>query len=836
MSENELLLPVANKEMALAAIHNGADAIYVGFPKFNARGRSKNLEIPELKEIIELCHLYGVKVNLALNILIFQNELAELKDLLLEVLPLKPDALIVQDLGLVRLVREIAPQQTIHASTQMTISNHDAIELLEDLNIRRFVLARENSIDEIKIIRANTTKELEVFVHGALCVAYSGQCFTSESIGGRSANRGQCAQSCRFSYDMIVDGKSIQSVIQKQYLVSPKDLCGLTELPSLLDIGVNSFKIEGRLKSSEYVAATAKEYRKVINSHLQHKNLNPTDLHNSIIQLGSTYSRGFFTGWLNGVNHQNLVDGTFSAHRGALIGAIESQATHSLTIQTNEPIDLVPGDGLLWVNNDPLHPIEDGGQIYQARRLSAKRWELDFSYQKQISKNLKNGKVYLNHSKNYTQDIDKSIHDKNIYKKIPIEIKVDLKINQPIKVSFSCDRFTVNYSGSSPVQAAQKQPTSLDFIKEELSSLGATVFKAAKVEISTDENVFFPHKELKEIRRELSNKLIHLRSSQSINPKVELNSSCALIPKDFTKDKIKQKTKLNILLRNKSQVDCLISGMNQELSTVINYVILDFEFGRDYESSLLKLKAEKIPTAIATTRILKPKEYNNLKHIQKLKPDAILVRNLGALNYFKKMPEDNLKLIGDFSLNVSNSLTAEYLLSKGLESVCLSYDLNYSQINDFLNQFDGSQLEITAHQYMPSFHMEHCVFAAFLSKGSSYIDCGKPCEKHQVELKDQFGNRHFIKPDQECRNTMYNAVPYSAAKFVPAWINQGLGFVRYEALNETAEDLLKKITHYQKLIMNEELPENLIRELHLLEKYGLGSGTISKEKEYFGRK
>ncbi|MBC7457284.1 MAG: U32 family peptidase, partial [Bdellovibrionaceae bacterium] len=271
----ELLLPVGHKEMALAAIHNGADAIFVGFPGFNARGRSYDHELTELQEIIETCHLYGVKVNLAFNIVIFENELDQVVEAIKKVLPLKPDALIVQDLGLVSLIRQIAPNQVIHGSTQMTVTNDLAIELLSDLNIKRFVLGRENSLSEIKLIKKSTEKELEVFVHGALCVSYSGQCFTSESIGGRSANRGQCAQSCRFSYDLIVDGEK-KNTVDRDYLVSPQDLCGIAEIPELMEIGVNSFKVEGRLKSPEYVASVASSYKDVMNKTLDNKKYTDT--------------------------------------------------------------------------------------------------------------------------------------------------------------------------------------------------------------------------------------------------------------------------------------------------------------------------------------------------------------------------------------------------------------------------------------------------------------------------------------------------------------------------------------------------------------------------------
>src|SRR6185295_2563092 len=343
----ELLLPVGSLEMALAAIHNGADAIYVGFPGYNARGRSKDFEVQELREIVETCHLNAVKVNLAFNVVMFEDELAKVIPDLAEILSLKPDALIVQDLGIARLVRRMAPEQVIHASTQMTITNPDAIALVEDLGIRRFVLGRENSLKEIELIKAQTDKELEVFVHGALCVSYSGQCFTSESIGGRSANRGQCAQSCRFGYEMFVDGQK-RNLVEKQYLVSPRDLCGIDEIPALMDLGVASFKVEGRLKSPEYVAASAQEYREAIDRHASGRGLTPIEAEAARKRMSTTYSRGFFTGWLHGVDHQKLVDGNGKSHRGFEIGKIVDVEMRRLLVDLNGEATLSPGDGILW--------------------------------------------------------------------------------------------------------------------------------------------------------------------------------------------------------------------------------------------------------------------------------------------------------------------------------------------------------------------------------------------------------------------------------------------------------------------------------------------------------
>ncbi|MFO0417429.1 MAG: peptidase U32 family protein, partial [Pseudomonadota bacterium] len=256
----EILAPVGDWNMLRAAVHNGADAVYLGMPGFNARGRAPTLEISELREMIEFAHLYGVRVFLAFNVLIFERELIAAEEVLREVLPLRPDALITQDIGLVRLIRKLAPEQVIHASTQMTVTNSEAIRFTEDLGMKRYVLGREVSIAELGRIRSETEKELEVFVHGALCVSYSGQCLTSESFGGRSANRGQCAQSCRLPYELIVDGVA-REMKAGGYLVSPQDLCGLDDVPRLVELGIESFKIEGRLKSPAYVASATKSYK-----------------------------------------------------------------------------------------------------------------------------------------------------------------------------------------------------------------------------------------------------------------------------------------------------------------------------------------------------------------------------------------------------------------------------------------------------------------------------------------------------------------------------------------------------------------------------------------------
>jgi putative protease len=831
----ELLLPVGQKEMAEAAIQNGANAIYVGFPGFNARGRSYDFELEELRQIIELCHLNGVKVNLAFNIVIFENELPLVIEAIKRVLPLKPDALIVQDLGLVQIVKEMCPEQVVHASTQMTITNDLAIQFLDDLGIRRFVLGRENSISEIKLIAERTAKELEVFVHGALCVSYSGQCFTSETLGGRSANRGQCAQSCRFSYDLIVDGEK-KNLVDRTYLVSPKDLCGISEIPQLMQLGVKSFKVEGRLKTPDYVAQVAKSFRTAIDRVIQNKPFSHDQILSEKNKMGAEYSRGFFPGWLNGVNHQELVDGTFSSHRGVEIGQIKTAAQNSIVVELNDnQIGLEGGDGLLWFEGSE----KKGASVYSVSRRG-NILSIEFSYTTAVGLASVGSKVYLNHDKSQKKEIEKSLTDKNVAKKIPIQVALRLENGKPLVAEVRDDRFTLTMQSESHLLPAQNKPLTEELLFDEFSALGSTNFKLEKndFKVQIQEPLFLNHKEIKNLRQRLFAELMRLRRENKIEFAKEIQIQDLVLPENKSEVTSPQKVKLNVLLRNKEQVQDIITAFDSgKLKPLqINSVCLDFEFGRDYAGSVEVLKKAGVQVGIATTRILKPQEYINLKIIHSMNPDFILCRNLGAVYYFKNVQKFNGVLKGDFSLNVTNHKTFNYLLSKGLDSVCLSYDLNFDQTISLLGHIDASKAEVTIHQSMPSFHMEHCVFAAFLSKGKSYKDCGKPCEKHKVQLKDQFGHYHWIKPDQECRNTMYNSSAQTALPYLENWKQFGLGEIRFEAVHEQGDELIRKIGNYVAVVSGEKSIEAAMADLKTTEVYGLSPRQLDRSQEYQARK
>ncbi|MEI6492818.1 MAG: peptidase U32 family protein, partial [Verrucomicrobiota bacterium] len=338
----ELLAPAGDWECLRAAVANGADAVYFGMPRFNARMRADNFRNDELPAVVAFLHSHGVKATVALNVLIFTDEL---RDAVAELQLLHSsgvDAVIIQDVGLAEISRRMFPDLRVHASTQMTITSPEGVRFAESLGIRQIVLARELSLRELE--KFPPVPPLEVFVHGALCVAYSGQCLTSEALGRRSANRGECAQACRMPYGLIVDGV-LRDLGDRKYLLSPQDLAAVREIPDLIARGVVSFKIEGRLKSPEYVAAVTAVYRKAIDEALAGRESVPGE--DDQYRLEMTFSRGLFSGWMHGVNHQELVGARFGKKRGAFVGVVLRTARDHVELDA-PAVHLKPGDGVVF--------------------------------------------------------------------------------------------------------------------------------------------------------------------------------------------------------------------------------------------------------------------------------------------------------------------------------------------------------------------------------------------------------------------------------------------------------------------------------------------------------
>src|SRR4051794_19061972 len=365
----EIMSPAGYWPQLRAAVEAGADSVYFGLHHFTARAKV-GFDVAELPEVMRTLHRRGVKGFVTFNTLVFDHELKEAARTLAAIAEAGADAIIVQDLGVLKMAKQIAPDLEIHGSTQMSITSADGVRLAQKLGARRVTLARELSLDEVRAIRAATDCELEIFVHGALCVAYSGQCFSSEAWGGRSANRGQCAQACRLPYEMIVDGKP-EPLADARYLLSPGDLFALRQITEIVDIGISALKIEGRYKDSDYVALTTRAYRQAVDDAWAGRGprVDPA----SELQLEQVYSRGLGPFFLTGTNHQSVVNGRAPRHRGVWMGRVLRVTSGGVRIEPSgaaRVAPLKPGDGVVFDAADWRSPEEpeEGGRIYEIER------------------------------------------------------------------------------------------------------------------------------------------------------------------------------------------------------------------------------------------------------------------------------------------------------------------------------------------------------------------------------------------------------------------------------------------------------------------------------------
>ncbi|WP_290738487.1 U32 family peptidase [Fibrobacter sp. UBA3718] len=833
----ELLLPVGTREMLEAAVANGADAVYFGVPHWNARGRTEDFSLEDVGEMIRYARVRGVRTFLAMNVLVFERELRELPEFLTKVISLEPDAFIIQDIGLARLIRAIAPTQEIHASTQMTLASAESVNLAAKLGFNRAVLARELSLKEIARIKEATPLELEVFIHGALCVSYSGQCLTSENFGGRSANRGQCAQSCRLPYRIFVDGKEYRDT-DAQYLFSPHDLCALPRLGELEEIGVSSLKVEGRLKSPEYVAAVARAYRKALGRiPLEGKDMEPLEV---------LFSRGLRTGWLDGDNHQELVDGTFSNHHGMFLGTVVRVERGCVVVELDENVlaDMMPrpGDGILF--EEPRFAQSAGARLYASQvvhehkskpsthgcgpQLLKMEFGRDFDM-RQVARGMK---AYRNDSPALEKELRKTFTDREQAKRIPVKMELSGSIGNVLKLAvYDVPRNRVEIESDTVLEAAKNGDMGdklRDLAQKELSGLSATAYSLKNLEVNVERGAFIPGKLLRTLRQKAIELLDAKRCEwKELNPSAVAGRALLNSVKFGTKvAPTAARPVISVLVRSPEQISAL-EGLD------IDNVVMDFDWGVKYDEPLEQIRELGFRAGMATLRIHKPGESHYLKNILRLCPDFALVRNLGALSILK---ESGIPLAGDYSLNAANCLSYDWLLLQGLQTLHPSWDLNSTQLFDLLDDIDGSRMELTLHQYMPAFHSEYCAFARALTTGRRFPECGKICTQHKVEILDHKGERHFLQSDAECRNTLFVGKPQSALKLLPDLRAAGVNHFRLEMLQEDAATVRKKALIYTQAIRGKISIDEAIRLAGVEEKYGLSEGQLFNESVWHDRK
>ena len=511
------MAPAGDRTCAVAAVENGADAVYFGLDAgFNARARAANIPLDELDELLAFLHGRGVKGYVTLNTLVFSDELADVERLVRRVAASGADAVLVQDIGAARLIKAICPDLPLHASTQMTLTSAETIAAVESLGFERVVLARELALDEIRQIARATTMPLEVFVHGALCVAYSGQCMTSESLGGRSANRGQCAQACRLPYELICDGHDVD-LGQQRYLLSPQDLAAYDLIPELVAAGVTSFKIEGRLKTPEYVANITRHYRRALDAAAtgHAAEFTPRDVE----EMELSFSRGFSHGWLDGCDHKRLVPATSSAKRGVLVGRVCSTARGRVAVELSSSIQR--GDGIVFEGSRlPGHqdqPPEQGGRVFEVFsrgrsldeaaaagivELALARGAIDFA-------RLHAGqKVWKTDDPQLTSRLRKTFSGARHPRRMPIDLVVEAAVGSPLVVRATTDDgVACRVASAEPLAAARKHPLTADVAAEQFGRLGGTAYVLRQCEARIEGQPMAPLSVLGAMRHELVRRL-----------------------------------------------------------------------------------------------------------------------------------------------------------------------------------------------------------------------------------------------------------------------------------------------------------------------------------------
>ena len=855
----ELLAPAGDWECVRAAVENGADAIYFGLDQFNARMRANNFTEADLPGLMAFLHRRGVRGYVTFNTLVFENEIADARTYLRSIIAAGVDAAIVQDVGICRLIRELSPDFPIHASTQMTVTSAAGVEFCRELGCQLVVLARECSLAEIEKIRAagaldgQAALPLEVFVHGALCVAYSGQCLTSESLGGRSANRGECAQACRMPYELVADGKRVP-LGDRKYLLSPQDLAGLELLPDLVRAGVVSLKIEGRLKSPEYVASITGIYRAALDAlRTAEDELSATPagapkpaLENPRYDLEMAFSRGLFTGWFGGTDNQKLVHGRFGKKRGVFLGEVRNVSRGGVMVELAAP--LKPGDGVVFDAGRP-EEAEEGGRVYEIQKPPAgsRTTELRFG-----AGDIDFSRIHIGDKLWKTNDpeLDKRLRQ-SFAGEAPkfqrtVAAEVHGGVGRPLTLILRDEGGNVvQVESAMPLARAEKQPLTAEKLREQLGRLGGTPFMLGALKNCLAGEVLLPVSELNRLRREAVTALEQLRvapkrwqlemeTQPQVNalshPKPNPQLKGAGASADVTVlagGAAAEVPRLIVLVRNLAQLEVA-------LQCGITTMYCEFEDPKKYREAVTRFHTAQgcgvgTGTArpeifVAPPRIFKPGDDWILQQVRSGNADGYLVRNYDHLKVFA-----DTRRVGDFSLNVANRLAADYYKNQvGLERLTASYDLNATQLAALLEAAPPGWFEVTIHQHMPMFHMEHCVFCAFLSSGRDYHDCGRPCDRHDVRLRDRVGAEHPLKADAGCRNTVFNSQAQTGAEYVERLVALGVRHFRVEFLNEAPEEVARTLAKYRQLLRGEISGTQLWRELKLFNQLGVTRGQMGK--------
>lgn len=820
----EILAPAGDEESLAAALAAGADAVYFGLADgFNARARAGNFPLASLPQVVERLHRAGARGYLTLNTLVFEPELERVESILREVARAGVDAILVQDPAVALLAREVAPGVEVHASTQMTVSSPEGVQFACDLGMTRVVAPRELSLEELSILIRNSPLEVEVFIHGALCVSWSGQCLTSEAWGGRSANRGQCAQSCRLPYDLVVDGE-VRDLGETAYLLSPRDLAGWRHVPELLRLGVASLKIEGRQKGATYVATAVQAYRAARDRAGDGALLDP----GQVEAMATSFSRGFSSGFFAGSDHQTLVDGRFPKHRGLLVGLVTAVRDHEVTLASTLPGPaLRPGDGVVFDGGRP-EAEEPGGPIHETIDHPDGSRVLRFgSPGPDLSRVAPGQRVWKTSDAQVSGDVRRLLRAGDPRVRSPLHMEVSGSRGGALVVVARGPDGEVVARSTSTLTEARGGGLDATILEAKLGRLGETRWELTSLgRDGLEPGLHLPVRELNEVRRALVDRLDAVAAPAAAVPEEAPAGALARLYSRLTAGApagaAAGAPRLLALCRTMDQLDAVIaSGLSE--------VELDWMELVGLERAVDRARGAGLHVRIATLRVQKPGEAGYDTRMERLAPDSLLVRHWGALEYFRRgggaggaPPE----LHGDFSLNVANALTARYLLERGLATITPAHDLDAAQLFAMAERLDPGRITIPLHHHMPTFHTEHCVYAHLLSQGRDFRTCGRPCEERSVSLRDRTGQEHPVIVDVGCRNTVFNAKAQSAASLVPRFLAVGFRRFRVEFVRETGAEAGEVLETYRGLLAGTLTAAMSLSRVRAMERFGVTGGTL----------
>ncbi len=689
----ELLSPAGSMESVYAAVNNGCNAVYIGGKHFSARQYANNFSPEEMEQVCDYCHVRGVKVYVTVNILYKQKEIPALLKYIKQLYEMGVDALILQDIGAAKVIQKYFPIP-LHASTQLTSNNLQDIDFLYQQGFSKIVLSRELSLEEVKYIAQNTEAEIEVFVHGALCVCYSGQCIMSSMLGGRSGNRGRCAQTCRLPYTLYQG----YDKIEQGHLLSPKDMQTITILPQIIESGVASLKIEGRMKNPEYVAGVTQIYRKYLDLYANSPENYEVDAKDLKI-LMQLFNRGGFT---EGYYQTNAGRDMMSIERpktwGLKTGFVDSynEKAGRVTIRTREP--LVPGDGIeIWTQNEP----HVGSNISRASKAGE---FINLAIKGDISKN---DVVYKTHDKALEDTLKKTWQKDN--RKLSVYGKLRAKKGLPLCYQLWDNKGNMVYQEGDMVEEAQKQALSMEKLKQQAIKTGSTPFCIESLELEADDNIYIGISSINEVRRAATEALQHSilkKSKRKAAYQIEQQKQSPII----------KTKKLNVLVSTREQFDVV----SKDRRVNILYCELTEDFKKNYLRYIEVCHKNNIKLYAAFPRIQRS-ESKEIDILKESNIDGFLVRSPGQ---FKMVSKTGKEITIDYSMNVLNQESVSFWLKQGANNVCVSVENNLQEINAIANK----NCEMVVYGYLPLMITQQCPIGNYAGGKTNGIFCSKKGE------------------------------------------------------------------------------------------------------------